>query len=284
MIVLLAAVLAVAVTIVTAFGDDDAVPGLSESARGLIAAIAPKGASEEELEAAAGKVYDDASYLFRESILRDKFVLLAVDIQRTLGAFEEVVKVVDEEAVESVVGYAVRVDFVSRFERATARCSVSYHRKTADDEWRLLGVQVVIPEHLRGEGVGRQHSPYTEPADPVLREEVLAVLEDVRDDDGALVYRRASAALRAKGDESAFLEKLAKQRAVLGKFVRVISWVRSGEDKSGRRARVYAVIEYEQASASGTFEFRLEQREGEQPSWVLDAYRVVPPEPVLPAR
>jgi len=74
-----------------------------------------------------------------------------------------------------------------------------------------------------------------------------------------------------------FQHLLDSHRSEMGNFVRVLAVISSAQNEAHDRSRVQALLQYEKAKTTGTFEF---MRIGSE--WKLYGYKVVVPEPLLP--
>ena len=74
-----------------------------------------------------------------------------------------------------------------------------------------------------------------------------------------------------------FQHLLDSHRSEMGNFIRVLAVISSAQNANKDRARVHALLQYEKAKTTGTFEFMHIGTE-----WKLYGFKVVVPEPLVP--
>ena len=234
----------------------------------------------------AEEVYDGASFRFKQTLLVDKFVDIVERMNGTLGRFVEVVEVIDVDRANTVAGQTARVQLTLRFEHAVARGELSFHHRPGDvlpaeeggrPRWRLLGMSVQIPPELVSKAAELEGRVERVRAPDEVIEQFHAILDDVRAGRGAEIHERAAPAFREGRTLERFQALLASHRAEMGEFVRVLAVISSAQNADRDRARIHALLQYERAKTTGTFEFmRVED------GWRMVGFKVVVPEPFLP--
>ena len=221
-------------------------------------------------------VYNKASFRFKQTLLVDKFVDMVHQMHETLGKFVEVSEVIDVDRAATVAGLTARVQLELEFEKASTTGEMSFHRDRTGT-WRLLGMSVQIPEELqrKADEVKRDYKRLKAP-DEVI-EQFNQILDAVREGKGADIYQRAAPSFREQRKVESFQHLLDSHRSEMGNFVRVLAVISSAQNEAHDRSRVQALLQYEKAKTTGTFEF---MRIGSE--WKLYGYKVVVPEPLLP--
>ncbi len=229
-----------------------------------------------EGDKAAEEVYEHGSFRFKQTLLVDKFVDMVDQMHETLGKFVRVVEVVDVDRANTVAGATARVQLELEFEEASTFGEMSFHRDKKG-EWRLLGMTVQIPKELehKADVAERQYKRLKAP-DEVL-EQFNQILDAVREGKAAAIHQRASPSFQEQRSVESFQHLLDSHRSELGDFVRVLAVISSAQNANKDRARVHALLQYEKAKTTVTFEF---MRVG--PEWKLYGFKVVVPEPFLP--
>ncbi len=225
----------------------------------------------------AEKVYEDASFRFKQTLLVDKFVDMADQMRQTLGKWVAVTEVIDVDRAATVAGMTARVELELEFEEASTVGEMSFHRDKKG-EWRLLGMSVQIPQELqpRADAAEREYKRLKAP-DEVI-EQFNQILDAVREGKAAAIHERASPSFREQRSVEQFQHLLDSHRSEMGDFVRVLAVISSAQNANKDRARVHALLQYQKAKTTGTFEF---MRVG--PEWKLYGFKVVVPEPFVPA-
>ena len=231
---------------------------------------------EQLNEGKAGDVYDKASFRFKQTLLVDKFVDMVDQMQKTLGKFKKVVDVIEVDRAATVAGMTARVQLELEFEKATTFGEMSFHRDRKG-EWNLLGMNVQIPESRQqvADAVERDYERLKAP-DEVI-EQFNQILDAVREGKAAAIHERASPSFREGRSVESFQHLLDSHKSELGSFVRVLAVISSAQNANKDRARVHALLQYEKAKTTGTFEF---MRIGSE--WKLYGFKVVVPEPLVP--
>jgi hypothetical protein len=225
----------------------------------------------------AAEVYDKASFRFKQTLLVDKFVDMVDQMHKTLGKFRAVSEVIDVDRAATVAGMTARVQLELEFEEATTTGEMSFHRDRRGN-WNLLGMSVQIPPELqkRADDEERKYQRLKAP-DEVI-EQFNQILDAVRDGKSAEIHQRAAPSFREGRSAESFQHLLDSHRSEMGNFIRVLAVISSAQNADKDRARVHALLQYEKAKTTGTFEF---MRIGSE--WKLYGFKVVVPEPLLPA-
>lgn len=227
-------------------------------------------------EGKAEEVYDKASFRFKQTLLVDKFVDMVDQMHQTLGTFRAVSKVIDVDRATTVAGPTARVQLELEFAEATTTGEMSFHRDRAG-KWNLLGMSVQIPEGLQGKAEKAKREDKRLKAPDEVIEQFNQILDAVREGKAAAIHERASPTFRQQRTVESFQHLLESHRAEMGNFVRVLAVISSAQNADKDQARVQALLQYEKAKTTGTFEF---MRIGSE--WKLYGFKVVVPEPLLP--
>jgi len=231
-------------------------------------------------EGKAGDVYEAASFRFKQTLLVDKFVDMVDQMHKTLGKLVEVSEVIDVDRAATVAGLTARVQLELEFERdgatTTTTGEMSFHRDRTG-KWRLLGMSVQIPPELEQQAeVAKRDYKRLKAPDEVI-EQFNHILDAVREGKAAEIHQRAAPSFREQRTVESFQHLLDSHRSEMGNFVRVLAVISSAQNDDHDRARVLALLQYEKAKTTGTFEF---MRVGSE--WKLYGFKVVVPEPLLP--
>ncbi len=221
-------------------------------------------------------VYNQASFRFKQTLLVDKFVDMVHQMHETLGKFVEVSEVIDVDRAATVAGMTARVQLELEFEKATTTGEMSFHRDRAGT-WRLLGMSVQIPPDLEGEAEKAKREDRRLKAPDEVIEQFNQILDAVREGKAAEIHQRAAPSFREGRSVESFQHLLDSHRSEMGNFVRVLAVISSAQNEAHDRSRVLALLQYEKAKTTGTFEF---MRIGSE--WKLYGFKVVVPEPLLP--
>jgi hypothetical protein len=229
----------------------------------------------------AEKVYEEASFRFKQTLLVDKFVDMVDQMHQTFGTFVGVVDVIDVDRASTVAGMTARVELELEFEkdgRVTSTFGeMSFHRDKKG-QWKLLGMSVQIPKELEhAADVAERDYKRLKAPDEVI-EQFNQILDAVREGKAAAIHQRASPSFQEQRSVEQFQHLLDSHRSEMGNFVRVLAVISSAQNANKDRARVHALLQYEKAKTTGTFEF---MRVG--PDWRLYGFKVVVPEPFVPA-
>lgn len=224
----------------------------------------------------AEKVYESASFRFKETTLVDTFLDMVERMNGTLGGFRKVTDVKKVERSSSVAGATARVELDLEFEKATTTAELSLLRDE-HGTWQLLGLSVQIPPGLQATADKLERKDTRLRAPGQVIQLVHTILEGVRQGHAAEVHQSASPAFQGSVSAEEFENLLEAHREELGRFVRVQAILASAQNADKDRAWVQALLEYEKVKTTATFEFM--RVEGE---WRLLSFKVVIPPPLLP--
>ena len=224
----------------------------------------------------AEAVYEQASFRFKQTLLVDKFVDMVDQMQKTLGPFVRVIDVVEVDRASTVAGPTARVRLELEFKEAITAGEMSFHRDKKG-VWRLLGMSVQIPPERESAAAAAEREYKRLKAPDEVIEQFNQILDAVREGKAAAIHQLASPSFREQRSVESFQHLLDSHRAEMGNFVRVLAVISSAQNANKDRARVHALLQYEKAKTTGTFEF---MRVG--PEWKLYTFKVVVPEPLVP--
>ena len=227
-------------------------------------------------EGKAEAVYESSSFRFKQTLLVDKFIDMADQMQKTLGKFVRVVEVVEVDRANTVAGATARVQLELEFVEASTFGEMSFHRDKKG-EWRLLGMNVQIPQQLEHKAELAEREDKRLKAPDEVIEQFNRILDAVREGKASAIHQRASPSFQEQRSVESFQHLLDSHRSEMGNFIRVLAVISSAQNANKDRARVHALLQYEKAKTTGTFEF---MRVG--PEWRLYGFKVVVPEPFLP--
>ena len=228
-------------------------------------------------EAAVTTLYEESAYPFREASLLSSFVDRGDRLTQTLGAFEAIESVEEIEMLDTIRGNTARVEYMVRFAAATTWTEISYLKSAG--AWQLLGFDISVPDSL-ADKVIEIDSEY----DRIKAPDVVVALVDqtllaIEEGKGAQVWSEASPPFQESKAQEDFVTLLSRIHKELGSFQHRLKIHSSGQNAAKERARVHALLQYDKAKTSGTFEFI--KVEGQ---WRLLYFKVLIPEPLLPAR
>lgn len=234
-------------------------------------------------EETATAVYEAASFPFRETFLLTSFVDRTERMSLTLGKFKEIESVKEIEMLKTIGGKTARIKYSLVFENTAAHLvhttgELSY-LQGQEGAWRLLGFHINVPIMLGGkfEALASQYDRIKAP-DAVVAQ-VSHIMGEIAAGNGLIVRGAASPPFRESTSEEGFQTLLAGYDKELGRFKRVLAVLSSGQNSRKDKATVHALLEYEDAKTTGTFKFiKVED------VWLLLYFKIVVPEPLLPAR
>jgi hypothetical protein len=242
----------------------------------------------------AEDVYDGASEVLRQTLLKDKFLAIADRLRRTLGGFKQVGKINDVEYATTSEGRVAYVKLELEFEHGHTTGELSFHHRTG--RWLLLGVRIPIPDRLEAQWSSLEHD-YDEVSAP---EEVVAlanhILTDIAEGNGAIVYEQASDTFKQSVSVEFFRDLLVAHDQALGHYLRTLSVISSAQNSDKTRARVFALLEYERGKTTGSLEFVKAPAQARNPrraaaetdatvsnTWQLSRFKIWVPEPRSPS-
>jgi hypothetical protein len=225
----------------------------------------------------AEQVYRESSPLLQEIMIADRFLELASDIRGALGGFRQILAIKQVESLSGPGGKTGRAQATLEFDRGKTSSHFSYH--WSNGEWRLLGFNVDIPEHLNKEIVtSRSETRLVRVEAPAeVHALVRQTLQRVSDDQDGAVYDEASPTFKQSISRATFLELQDQRRSSLGKYVRILDTVESRRNLSRSTAQVTVLAQYEKAKTTVTIHFiKIDD------IWKLAHYKVVMPQPRIP--
>lgn len=229
----------------------------------------------------ATEAYEEASLLLRESRLLASFVDRAERMTKTLGAFQRVESVKDVEVNSSIRGKTVRVEYELRFSNnIVTPGEISYVLDTEGKE-RLLGYNIDVPMMLAGKAelIGAETKRIVAPVK--VRNLLIEILEDTAKGQGDAIYEKASPPFKESSSKSQYQKTLAGISKELGLFQHVLEFIKSDHNAGKTRAKLTAILQYDKARTTGTFEFIRVENEDD---WRLLRFKVLIPAPLLPER
>lgn len=226
-------------------------------------------------------VYEESSVPLRESRLLASEIDRAERLTKTLGRFHEIDSVEDVEMHDTIRGKTARIQYELRFANdITTPGSLSYLRDKGG-EWRLLGYSIQVPMMLAAkvESIDSETKRIVAPAQ--VRKLLVTILEDTAKGLGDAIHEKASPPFQESSSKVQFQKMLALINKELGAFQHVLEFTKSDHNASKTRAKLTAILQYEKRRTTGTFEFIKIENEDE---WRLLRFKVLIPEPLLPAR
>lgn len=226
----------------------------------------------------ATEAYEESSLLLRESRLLASFVDRAERLTKTLGAFQGIESVEDVEVHKSIRGKTVRVEYELRFSHIVTPGEVSYVIDN-DGKERLLGYDISVPMMLAGKAelIDAETKRIVAPAK--VRTLLISILEDTAKGLGDSIYEEASPPFQESSSKLQFQQTLEGINKELGLFLHNVEFTKSDHNAGKTRAKLTAILQYEKARTTGTFEFiRVENEE----AWRLLRFKVLIPAPLLP--
>lgn len=225
-------------------------------------------------EGQAAEVYQQSSERFQEVVHQDSFVDNMADLNRTLGRFKEITAVVATETNRGPGGRTGRVDLRLEFEHAPTKGSISF--RWEDQQWKLLGLSIEVPETLfQSASTAEARHARVQGNAKELTLLVSAILLRAFNGDIEGVWRDAAPNFTPL---DAFTRTVEDQKRTLGGFLRVLSVTsaRISPDRSG--SSVDVVVQFEHASIKGSFNFT--KIDG---VWRMWSYKLLLPLPAVPS-
>ncbi len=227
----------------------------------------------------ATAVYEESSILLQESRLLASEIDRAERMTKTLGAFQGIESVEEIEVHDSIRGKTVRVEYELRFANGIVTPGEISYLLDADGKERLLAYDVRVPMMLAGkvELIDAETKRIVAPAK--VRALLVSILEDTAAGKGDAIYNQASPPFQESSSKSQFQNTLTGLVKDLGLFQHVVEYTKSDHNAGKTRAKLTAILQYEKARTTGTFEFiRVENEE----AWQLLRFKVLIPAPLLP--
>jgi hypothetical protein len=209
----------------------------------------------------------------------DAFADMGSRMNETLGRFEKITDVLEVSRSSSRAGKVGQVVVELKFELGVTTGTFAFHRDPEDKQWRLLGIDVVIPEPrlARAEELEYDFDRVRAPDEVLFALE--GILAEIRDGNARRVWDASSELFRESVSAEKFAEINRDLEGKLGKFVRVLTIISSGIHPDKDRAKINVLLEYEKVRTNGLFSFvKIDD------AWQLSFYKPLVPEPVLPAR
>jgi len=231
-------------------------------------------------------LYDDSSPRLQATIIEQRFVERAQQLNQTLGQFKRILATNDHGVTHEARGDTGYVEASLEFDRAKTTGTFGFDWDAKDRRWRLYGFYIDIPKALRGQVPAPELvKPKREaPSDVVAL--VKAMLEDIRYDRAGQVWDRAHPEFQQVISRERFIDLVAKRKREMGNFVKVIDLTKTGRnerEKDKKKSWVTAVLEFEHATTTGTFDFRTEEGDPTG-TWKLSKFKIDIPEPAVPER
>lgn len=219
-------------------------------------------------------VYRDASIRFQEVVLEETFVEQMADMNRTLGAFEEISAVLDTEINRGPGGRTGRVDV--RLEYASGATKGSMAFRWEGGKWKMLGIFVDVPKDVAPATQAQREARVKGPQDE-LRAVAQRILEQSARGEVDAIWNQAALGFQQSIALPNFREIEADRRKVLGPFRRILNVTAARQNPSRTGASLQLLIEFEKATITGSFEFtKIDD------VWKLTFFKLVLPLPRVP--
>jgi len=230
-------------------------------------------------EEKATEAYETASLTFQESRLSTTFVDRAERLTATLGHFEKIESFDGVELHNSLRGKTARVEYELRFSSGIVTHGAISYLQDKSGAWLLLGYSIRVPMMLadKVESIDSQTKRLVAPAE--VRELLKLILASTAKGAGDEIFDNASLPFRESSSKVQFQKMLAGVTKELGAFQHVLEFTKSDHNASKTRAKMTAILQYEKARTTGTFEFIKVENEG---AWRLLRFKVLIPEPLIP--
>jgi len=201
----------------------------------------------------AADIYNNSSPIFRDSIMRSRFVDLTKKINRTMGKFENITEVIDSDSVKTRFGKTSAIETMVKFEKGETQVSFSFieNKKT----WKLLHFWISIPKERIP--VYENVQAQTDPRAPkkVIKNVSTLLTEIYKKKEGAKVYSEAAKILQDSLTEKDFLTLFSEREELMGKYKRVLDVPKSFTNKRGNKCYVKVLLEYEKGNTLANFHF-----------------------------
>ncbi len=223
------------------------------------------------------EIYNDASPLFRATILKEDFVQRLTDIRKVLGPYKRVLNTNPLDEINGPRGRTASAEARIEFVEGTTMGQFSFH--LVGERWLLLGLRIDVPEPLQQRmPKGKEFLARHEPPPEVLAA-AKSIMAQVRDGEGGRVWDDASEPFRDSTEQKKrFLDILAKRRSILGRYLRVLEVPTAFQNRRAKEASVIMVVQYEKTQAQVRMDFiRFED------AWKLLGYKVQIPLPLAPS-
>lgn len=222
----------------------------------------------------AREVYANASIRFQEVVLEETFVEQMADMNRTLGAYEEISAVLDTEINRGPGGRTGRVD--ARLEYASGSTKGSMAFRWEGGKWKMLGIFVDVPKDVAPATQAQREARVKGPEDE-LRAVAQRILEQSARNEVDEIWNQAALGFQQSIALPNFRQTEADRRKVLGPFRRILHVTNARQNPSRTGASLQLLIEFEKATITGSFEFtKIDD------AWKLTFFKLVLPLPRVP--
>jgi len=164
------------------------------------------------------KLYESSSIALQESRLFTSFLDHAERLTQTLGTFERIERVLEIERLTSISGKTVRIQYQLLFAdhvRTRGELSFVFDKKK---QWRLLGYNIDIPQHLVAKATLLKAEPKRLKAPPQVHALLRSILKQCSQGASATVYTQASAPFRASSSNQQFKKMLSNLELAMGSY------------------------------------------------------------------
>lgn len=228
---------------------------------------------------AIARAWDEASPRFQEFVAKERFIDDMTDLHDTIGKFKEISAVNDTLVTRGPTGRVGRVSLTVAYEKGKTKASVSLHQH--EGVWKLLGVAVEVPPNIKITQREREARVQAckDPMDPKncdLYVAANAILEALRDNQGAQVWDAATPIFQKQEEKTRWVQIQRENQAALGEYRRIIAVSEQRVFRSGNA--VYdTLIEFSRAQGvRAIFGFT---RSSKTEPWKLVSMKVVVPMP-----
>lgn len=228
---------------------------------------------------AIARAWDNASPRFQEFVAKERFIDDMTDLHATVGKFKEISAVNDTLVTRGPTGRVGRVSLTVAYEKGKTKASVSLHQH--EGVWKLLGVAVEVPPDVKITQREREARVQAckDPMDPKncdLYTAANAVLEKLRDNQGAQVWDEATPIFQKQEEKVRWVQIQRENLDVLGEYRRIIAVSEQRVFRSGNA--VYdTLLEFSRAQGvRAIFGFT---RASKSEPWKLLSMKIVVPMP-----
>ena len=224
-------------------------------------------------------IYDGASDFFRKRQNKIRFKDVVDRLQQTLGRFESIVRVRRNDRIESAEGLLANVRYDFKFEKAETRGEFSYILDT-EQNWRLLGFDVRIPEELEQEYERLTTDPKRLSAPLAVVEKTKEIIERLAKGQSDEVYDGASKVFRDGTTKEKFGITAKAHIRALGKLKGLGEITDTAQNESKNSAHVDATLVFSNKTTNLDIHFYRE----EDSEWRMSSYKVFLPQPKIPPK
>jgi|GEM_PF-3687015 len=220
----------------------------------------------------ADQLYNEASPLLRQSMIRSVFKDMIDEVQNVMGKYQRVVSIRHTEVNKRPAGTTGFAIIDVEFSQGTTDCTFSFHK--VDGKWRFLHFQINLPYHRLGIA-RRKDSPLAPKTAPeTVHRLVRKIMRSRMDGTVAVVYEDFHPKFKESVSLDKFVHLLDARADKLGEFKRVLEIRNSELSKSKTSAWVDAVLQYADHKTIGKFSFG---KVGDK--WRLKYFKVLSPDP-----